>query len=191
MSASIGRVGRFGLYGGEKPAGAAEKSAAILHSVWWVLTSSSEPGERGGISPAGFTHTFAVCMLELDEMARGKGLAASGDKSPALPRFVDVKLTQDDKNDFLSKRESVESMVVSLSRLCDDGYRVGCSWSGEQQAYTVSLTCRDAKSVNAGLCMTSFARDLATAVALALYKHHVLTGENWLGDAGRGSEDFG
>lgn len=124
-------------------------------------------------------------------MARGNGKGAAKAQSAAMPKFVDCKLSQDDKAEFLQTNYSDEVLLQALRRLCDDGYRVGCSWSGEQQAYVVSLTCRNSDSANNGLCMTSFARFLNTAVALAVFKHEVITKGNWLGDAGPGSEDFG
>lgn len=124
-------------------------------------------------------------------MARGAKQPSTATNGNALPKFVDVKLSPEDKVDFLRQVYSPADLVQFLTSVCDDGYRVGCTWSAEQQAYTVSLTCRDPKSVNSGLCMTSFAKDLPTAVALTQYKHVILTEENWLGSAGPGSEDFG
>lgn len=124
-------------------------------------------------------------------MARGNGKPKTSLNQTAMPKFVDVKLSQDDKAAFLKQSWDELEIIGELQSLCDDGYRVGCSWSGEQQSYTVSLTCRDPESPNNGLCMTSFARSLAVAVCLTLFKHRVLTGGVWLGAAGAGSEDFG
>lgn len=124
-------------------------------------------------------------------MARGNGKGTKAGNTAAMPKFVDVKLSQEQKAQFLKQPWDDVEVIRELQGLCDDGYRVGCSWSGEQQAYTVSLTCRNPDSPNNGLCMTSFARFLSTAVALALFKHRVITEGVWLGDAGSGSEDFG
>lgn len=124
-------------------------------------------------------------------MARGKGSGAEGQGVSTMPKFVDIKLSQGDKADFLQQDYDDKFLITVLQSLCDDGYRVGCAWSSETQAYTVSLTCRKSDSVNAGLCMTSFAKTIRQAVGLTVYKHTVLTDENWLGAAGQGSEDFG
>lgn len=124
-------------------------------------------------------------------MARGKKQGTDTANGVGMPRFVDVALSAEDKAAFLAWSPAVGDIVAKLSALCDDGYRVGCSWSGETQAYTVSLTCRDPQSDNKGLCMTSFARDLATAVKLAVFKHEVMTGGVWLSASERDVGEFG
>jgi hypothetical protein len=108
-----------------------------------------------------------------------------------MPRFVDVKLTAEQRAAFLVWEKREGDLVTLLQSMADDGYRVGVSWSGEQQAYTVSLTCRGEGDPNNGLCMTSFAKTLSTALWLALYKHLEVTGGRWAGEASGSSEEFG
>jgi len=191
MSGGADRYGGVGRYGGEFTVGAAKKSASIHRSMVWCLTSSTEAGKGRGLTPAGLAHTFAVCLLEMAIMARGAKKVAEDTGKTGLPRFVDVKLTPEARSEFQSMSYTPQEIVAFLQGLCDDGYRVGCSWSGETQSYTVSLTCRDPKSANAGLCMTSFAGTLHMAVSLAVYKHTVYTGEKWLGDGESVAEMFG
>lgn len=124
-------------------------------------------------------------------MSRGKGSGEKPGSANTLPRFVDVKLTAEQRAEFQGFRLLNDDPTRALQSLADDGYRVGVSWSGEQQAYTVSLTCRNPESVNNGLCMTSFARTLEVAVRLAFYKHAVVTGERWVEASFGASEDFG
>lgn len=124
-------------------------------------------------------------------MARGAKKTAASVATGGMPRFVDVKLTQEQKVKFVSWVCTPEEVVRFLQDLCDDGYRVGCSWSGETQAYTVSLTCRNEESPNNGLCMTSFAKELTTAIELAVYKHTVVTEERWVAGDVAAIGDFG
>lgn len=124
-------------------------------------------------------------------MARGKSGVETDKKPAGMPRFVDVPLTAEAREQFLAWHWDHEELLCALQRVTDDGYRVGCSWSGETQAYSVSLTCRDETSVNAGLCMTSFAKTLERAVALAVWKHTVYTEGNWLGVASASADEFG
>lgn len=143
------------------------------------------------MSPSGLAHSIGVCLIEDWNMARGKTTTTGKDSTNALPRFVDVKLTAEQRTEFLSVKERYADSVHLLQGLADDGYRVGVTWSGEHQSYTVSLTCRDAKSPNNGLCMTSFAGDLVTAIALAVYKHCVVTEGHWQSDDSSPAEAFG
>jgi hypothetical protein len=165
--------------------------AAVHRSLMNMLTSSTGTSGRCGLTPVGLVHSVGVSFLEMAIMARGAKKAAEEGGRNGMPTFVDVKLTVEDKAEFLRVGFSPPGLVNGLQRLCDNGYRIGCSWSGETQAYTVSITCRDPESVNSGLCMTSFAKELPLAIGLALYKHEVLTEGNWLGAAGPGSESFG
>jgi hypothetical protein len=130
-------------------------------------------------------------MLEMAVMARGAKKTAAATAANGMPRFVDVKLTAEDKAGFLAWSCTPQEIIAFLQVLCDDGYRVGCGWSSETQAYTVSLTCRDGESPNNGLCMTSFARDVHTAVALAVYKHTVVTEGRWIPEDVAAVGDFG
>ena len=109
-----------------------------------------------------------------------------------MPRFVDIRLTVEQRNEFATweKREGPD-LITFLQSLADDGYRVGVTWSGEHQAYTVSLTGRKSGGVNEGLCMTSFARTLDTAMWLAIYKHVVVAEGDWLSVGGADMGDFG
>lgn len=181
----------MGQGGTDSSSGLAEKRAAVHHSLWWALTSSTEGGRGRGLTDTALAHTFAVCMLEMDTMARGGKKAVETVKPGGMPRFVDIKLTAEDRADFSRQTYTPDQVVTMLQSLCDDGYRVGCTWSGEQQSYTVSITGRDPVGVNFGLCMTSFAPTLHKAVSLALYKHTVVTEERWLGDGPRDEMDFG
>jgi len=157
----------------------------------WCLTSSTSNPGKGGVSPAGIAHTLSVCILESEAMVRGgkgKGEVVVGG---SMPRFVDVRLTPEQRVEFTTQMLTDKEAVTALQSLSDDGYRVGVSWNGETQAYTVSLTGREPASPNHGLCMTSFAKDLRTAISLAVYKHVHVTGERWVPEATEALGDFG
>lgn len=177
--------------GTENGYGAEEFRASIARELRYLLAISTEARRVGQLSPSGLAYSIGVALIEDFNMARGKGRSTDGDKSPTMPRFVDVKLTQEQKADFLRTQYTDRELVTFLQSVSDDGYRVGVSWNGESQSYTVSLTCRDPKSVNAGLCMTSFAGTVSKAIALAQYKHVLVTEEKWLGTAVSPEEDFG
>lgn len=124
-------------------------------------------------------------------MARGKGAQKTQSDAVGMPRFVDVQLSAEQRDEFSTWDARNGDLVRFMQSLADDGYRVGVAWNGKQNAYTVSLTCREMGSVNEGLCMTSFAGSLTTALWLAIYKHVEVTRENWSGNRAGGAEDFG
>jgi hypothetical protein len=120
-----------------------------------------------------------VCITEDWNMARGKGKGSAVGQGGGLPTFVDVKLSAEERENFLAWMGDDIDAVKCLQSFADDGYRVGVAWSGEHQTYTVSATCRDEESENNGLCMTSFSRSLSQAVLLAWYKHDVVCKRKW------------
>lgn len=191
MSERLESPGRVGQVGGDNAAGLASKSAGIERSMRWCLTSGTSNPRRTGVKPAGIAHTLTVCVLEMEIMARGGKARGDTVAGGGMPRFVDVRLTPEQRVEFTRQILSDSEAVEALRRLTDDGYRVGVSWSGDSQSYTVSLTGRDTSSPNNGLCMTSFAKDLRTAVSLAVYKHFYVCGERWVPEESAALGDFG
>lgn len=175
----------------ENGAGMQNPRASLYREMRYLFASSRKAGGAGWITPTGLAHSLGVCLIEDWHMSRGKGKDAKAGSANALPRFVDVKLTAEQRAEFSSFTLYEGDPVRALQSLADDGYRVGVSWSGEQQAYTISLTCRNSESVNNGMCMTSFAGTLETAVRLAVFKHVVVCNERWVEASFGGNEEFG
>lgn len=171
--------------------GAQSFRASLGRELSYLLTISTQASAGNKISPAGLAHSTGVCMIEDWIMARGKGGKVVEGGGGAMPRFVDIKLTAEDRRAFLAWYLKPPDLVRALQEFTDNGYRVGVSWSGTHQSYTVSLTCRDDSSPNNGACMTSFAGELARAIALAVYKHYVVASGVWSSVAGGESEEFG
>lgn len=190
MSKHRGTVVQLGLWPEYRPT-AEEVSAAIRRSLVGLLTIQTGKPATYGISSSGLSHMVGVMLLEMEIMARGKGKGSEQTGQQALPRFVDIKLSHEDRADFLSKPLEASAIVMGIQQIVFEGYRVGCAWSGEHQSFTVSLTCRDEGNPNNGLCFTSFAKELHLALALMLYKHHVVSKCVWLGDDGSDDGMFG
>jgi len=191
MSGKVGTRLVVGEGGPQVWPGAPEPRAAVHRSLVNMLTVSTESGRGCGLSPAGLVHSVGVSLLEMAIMARGARKTAEAVAAGGMPRFVDIKLSPEEKVAFVAWACTPQEIVTFLQDLCDDGYRVGCNWSSETQAYTVSLTCRNEGSPNNGLCMTSFAKELHTAIELAVYKHTVVTEERWIPKEIGGMGDFG
>lgn len=165
--------------------------ASIAREMRYLLASSRDAGRGYRISPSGIAHSLGVCLIEDWHMARGKGKGSTGGVGGNLPTFVDVKLSETDRENFLASLGDDFDAVRVLQSFADLGYRVGVAWSGEHQSYTISVTCRDEESENNGLCMTSFAGDLTRGILLAWYKHDVVCGRKWRSHVPPREESFG
>lgn len=190
MSTQLGLWGT-GLDDAETSAAAEVFRARLGREIAYLLTISHQAGRVGYVSPSGLVHSLGVCLIEDWHMSRGKGKQGEMRAGGGMPRFVDVKLSQEDRKAFLEWHGKQTGLVTHLQCLADDGYRVGVSWSGEHQSYTVSLTGRAEGSANNGLCMTSFAGSLEMALWLALFKHIVVTDGKWDAAGLTDSGDFG
>lgn len=124
-------------------------------------------------------------------MARGKGDSPNKLQSAAMPRFVDIKLSSESRKRFLEWFAQGPDPIKILTDFTDTGYRVGVTWSGEHQSYTVSITCRSEEQPNNGLCMTSFAKGLSQAICLAWFKHSVIASGAWRTYAPEEEEGWG
>lgn len=178
MSVQASLPGFEGLGSVTRPSAEAIR-ASIARELRYLFASGRETGSGFRITPAGLAHSVGVCILEDYQLSRGKGKGSNSGKSDSMPTFVDVKLTEADRENFLASLGDSLDAVRVLQSFADDGYRVGVSWSGEHQSYTVSVTCRDGESGNNGLCMTSFAGSLEKGILLAWYKHNVICKRVW------------
>nr|CRY95699.1 hypothetical protein [uncultured prokaryote] len=165
--------------------------ASIAREMRYLLAISTDAGLPGKLGQSGVAHSLGVCLIEDWNMARGSKAGKSRTNAGAMPVFVDIKLSAEDRVVFLAWCSSDTDQVEYLQRFADTGYRVGVSWSGEHQSYTVSVTCRDEESPNNGLCMTSFAKSLSQGIALAWFKHNVVSECEWRGFVPPQEELFG
>lgn len=172
-------------------AGQRQRIEGVRRNVVGALASSIRPGCGEYRSQPGLAHMFGVYLLELDEMARGAGKGSKPEAGSGMPRFVDVKLSTDQREAFKQWTPTGEELWSLLQQTVFEGYRVGCSWSGEHQSFTVSLTGREGTGSNQGLCVTSFAKDLYRAVALAMFKHYTVCEGVWSSGGVTDDEDFG
>lgn len=175
----------------ENRVGGQNPRAALYREMRYLLTISKESCGVGRLSPAGLAHSLGVCLTEDWHMARGKVKGSSAGNTGNLPRFVDIKLTQEERDQFVEWFDPNVDQTSVLQQFADLGYRLGVSWSGEHQSYTVSATCRDSGSPNDGMCMTAFSGNLRKAVALLWWKHHYVADQDWNTRVSGPREDFG
>lgn len=116
-----------------------------------------------------------------ETMTRGKGSqkpARSTDKQ-GWTTFVEISLAGHTREAIQDALPDFETVYNHAADMLQAGYRVGFTYNSANDAFTVSVTCRDEGNVNEGLTFTSFAGDWYAALQVALYKHYIVAGENW------------
>lgn len=89
-------------------------------------------------------------------------------------RFIQRRLSRDEKDDFLQRLSNNEFNYEHLDAFVRQGYKVSFKFNEKQDSFNCTVIASNADSVNAGLMLSSFAEDVFTALSLCTYKHTVL-----------------
>lgn len=114
-------------------------------------------------------------------MARGKGntSASDADKKAGWTQFVDIPMTGVTWKDVEHELGDSDTVANAVSSLCQSGYRVGVSYNTGNDAFIVSVTCRNDDSPNSGKTFTAFAGTWWEALQVAVFKHYFVAREIW------------
>lgn len=133
-----------------------------------------------GYDVSSWSLKFVNYTLEV-MMARGKS-AQSPVGEPSgnqWTTFVDIPLTGILMKDVEHAFGDVDNLVDCVAGMCEHSYRFGISFNQANDAFIVSVTCRDADSPNSGKTFTAFAETWYQALQVAVYKHYILAMEKW------------
>lgn len=121
-----------------------------------------------------------------------KAMAKVSKKPNRMPDMIQFRLTAQEKRQFqeweAKNKWDWQSVVEDMTKT---DYKVSVSYSSGQRLFYVSFTGRE-ESLNDNRVLTSFAGNIETAMAVNLFKHHVLfeSGE-WSEREDIGTDDFG
>lgn len=118
-------------------------------------------------------------------VARGKSQrnASGTGNSGSWTKFVEIPLTGVKKADIEKVFGSPDVVSDTFEKLVDEGYRMSFSKDYRQDAVICSVTCKQEGSPNEGCTFTAFAGSWFAALQVALYKHFVVSKENWNANA--------
>lgn len=110
-----------------------------------------------------------------------EGMAKNGTKKDtiAISRWVNLRLTDEDKTTLLSDIPLLEDVVNSFGALVFAGYRLSVSWDSYSQAIQASLVCVDPESVNAGIGVSARHPDIDMAIITLWYKVQMMGDQPW------------
>lgn len=77
------------------------------------------------------------------------------------------------------QRKHANDWHMKITDMLADQYKFGLTWDDNNACYIVSVTCRDEKATNAGLCFTARSDDWTEAMQIAVFKHYEISGEDW------------
>lgn len=105
--------------------------------------------------------------------------------------YVNVPIPADIVDEVEAYMKDTNVVWADYNQAVIDGYRFSQSYDEDNKSFKASLTCYDGDSDNFGKAMSSFGSDFYTALAVVLYKHFHITGEDWNGFEAPARKSFG
>jgi len=90
-----------------------------------------------------------------------------------------INLTDAQNSLFSSEYLSHVLQWSDIDILVNNGYKFSLQWDTYNQGVTASLYCQDRKMEWAGFTLTAWSGDAETATKLLLFKHYVVSAEQW------------
>jgi len=115
----------------------------------------------------------------------------SSKSSQFSTEFVTYALSSDDKKAFAAwQKKNLEHLDDLVVGLLQTNHKVGFSFNENTDSFICSVTGKPEDCNNASKCFTSHAKDYATALWVALFKHYVIW-NNGVWESLSDTEDFG
>lgn len=107
--------------------------------------------------------------------------------------FANIELEQKDKDAIAGGILDGDAVLEIMGDMLGEGHKIALSYDPERDTVSCAATGAYERCRNAGLTMTSFAKDITTALLVMAYKHDVIAKGNWqpFVRTSRPKEDFG
>lgn len=126
--------------------------------------------------------------LVLREIA---GMPKTETKQSEWRGFVDVKLTQDEKEKFAAWDVQDGDLWVFMADSIASGHKLSLTYNKQNDQYVASFTGQQEKGSNAGLTLSAYAKDWYDAIRVLVFKHAVLLEADWSRAKDRPGDDIG
>ena len=135
-------------------------------------------------------------MAQVERVKENKATKKRDDRKEAATKaawrgFVDVSLTQAQKEEAKHMGSDYGRVWTDLIGLVDEGYKLSFTYHAEQTCYTVSLTCNDAGDRNAGLTLSGRGGSVQAACVSLWYRDRVVLEHDWAAAATQGKRALG
>lgn len=121
--------------------------------------------------------TIYQTKLRIEKMAK-KAVPGKDSKIGTWNGIANVAFNSDDKDNYMVWKETIEIDDL-LHQLIASDYKLTMSYDNRSDAFMCSLSCYNANETNFKFTMTSRAPNPTDAMLVALYKHFVISTENW------------
>lgn len=110
---------------------------------------------------------------------------------PKFIGFFNCEIPANKKDDCKAFIRSEEEVALLIEQYIASGYKLSVAVNEQNGAIQATMTCNDPKSKNAGYAMSAYAPHWYNAIAVLMWKHHVLLGGVWERMDEGDTSDFG
>lgn len=124
---------------------------------------------------------YSIDRLEHVYMAgKGKGKnIQGGTEKAAWTGFANIDLSEKDKDAIRGGILDGDAVLDIITDMLATGHKIALSYDPERDTVTCAATGAYKRSKNAGLTVTSFGRDVTSALMVTAYKHEVVAKGDW------------
>lgn len=121
-----------------------------------------------------------------------KGKKGDTPKKADFRGFFNFEMDPEQKGNCKEWIRNEEEVALSIEQAIASGYSVKITLDTNKAGYQATMQANDAKDVNAGLCMSAYAKHWYDALAVLMFKHFVLLSCKWEEqEQASNTEDFG
>jgi len=103
----------------------------------------------------------------------------SDNGSSKMPTIVNINLSDEQKLHIKSNVPPMKTLWEQVELWTADHYKMTISFDDTTDCYAVYLIGKEDQSTNAGLMLAGYAPTLSGAVAVLMFKHHLVSNGDW------------
>lgn len=119
------------------------------------------------------------------------GMPAKGREQSSWVGFVDIKLTNEEKEQFSAWDVNDEDLWIIFEDVIRTGHKVAVTYNKQNDNFVASFTGLEANKTNAGYTLSAFAPNWYAAVRVLVFKHSMILEGDFGNAKGRKSDEIG
>lgn len=113
-------------------------------------------------------------------------------KKAEFKGFFNFEMDVEQKAECKAWIRNDEEVAIAISDAVASQYKLTISMDSRSGGYQATMQAYDPKDVNAGLCMSAYAKHWYDALGVLMYKHVIILGKDWnAAEETVPEEDFG
>lgn len=172
--------------------GSVEELKADILTVIDILVSKRKlRGRQKGVFVTELSDWFFWLFVLQDELRERIGMAKTNGKQTEWRGFIDVKMTDAEKEMFSQWDVHDHDLFVLLSEAVAQGHKLSLTFNKQNDTFVCSFTGNEGTDKHEGYTLSAYGGDWYIAVRALVFKHVILLESDWKKAVDRPSEKLG